>query len=299
MRHFFLIIALVAGFLAAPAQTDADKWFAYPTAPESLQPGRQRANFIVEHFWDRCPWKRAYSSTSAMEGALRDFAEFLPHASADTAHMAIAHLIEKTAKRPDDLAALLRMAEATFHSDTAFLFSDEVYTPFARAGANAKKLKPEQRKLYAAQLQVLESSSEGKTIPALTAARRDGSTFALNDTSSHASTYVFIFEVPGTSLGRMERVLFASNVAAGRLIDAGILKPILICAGQPDEQWWESTANLPASWSVGAIGNVSDYFDMRVTPAVYVVNPQMVIDRKLMPLGQLSANCEQLISTLR
>ncbi len=297
MRQFLLIIAIVAGFLVAPAQ--ADKWFAYPTAPESLPPGRQRANFIVEHFWDRCPWKRAYSSTAAMEGALRDFAEFLPHASADTVHMSISHLIEQTSKRPDDLAALLRMAEATFHSDTAFLYSDEVYTPFARAGANAKKFKTEQRRHYAAQLQILESSSEGKTIPALTATRRDGSTFELNDTSSQASTYVFIFEVPGTSLGRMERVLFASNVAAGRLIDAGILKPVLICAGQPDGQWWESTATLPSSWNVGVVSNASDYFDMRVIPAAYVVNQQMVIDRKLMPLGQLAANCEQLILNLR
>lgn len=296
MRRIFSIIICLAAVVGAMAQDD--KWFPYPTAPESLPLGRPRANFIVEHFWDRCPWKQAYSSTARMEGALRDFATFLPHASADTVHISIDHLIKESSKRPENLAALIKMAEATFHSDSATLFSDEVYMPFVAAGAGAKKLSPELRNRCAAELQVLQTSSEGQTLPAIAARRKDGSTFELNDTSSHAITYIIILEKPGDSMARFERVRFASNVAASELIGAGIVKPVLLCAGTATDDWWGTTATLSPQWSVGELADADKYFDLRFNPAVYVLDSDMRIERKLMPLSLLTANCEQILSNI-
>lgn len=294
MKQLFLLITLTLGAFCVFGQSET--WFPYPAVPESLPLGRPRANFIVEHFWDRCPWKTAYSSQAAMEATLRDFADYLPHASADTVHLSVNRLIEQTSKRHDDLAALLRMAEATFHSDTARLFSDEVYLPFARAGASAKKFKPELKQKYAREVRIIESSSEGAKIPAVTARRRDGSTFALNDITSGAATYVLIFEQPSDIAARFNRVRFASNYAVSELVDAGIIKPILICAAPADDAWWKSVASLPESWQVGEMTDAADYFDLRMNPAVYLVDEHMTVDRKFMPLNQLTANCETLIA---
>lgn len=297
MKQLVLVISLLIASLSSVAQTDT--WFVYPTAPENLPHGRQRANYIVEHFWDRCPWKQAYSSEASMTHAIEDFASFLPHASADTVHQSIQKLIDNSSKRPEDLAALLRIAEATFHSDTATLYSDEVYTPFARAGAKAKKFKPELKKKYAAQLQILESSSEGSAIPPLMAFRRDGSPFAINDSTAKAQTYVYIFEEPGSVLNRLDRIRFASNVSAEKLINSGILKPFLLCIEQPDDDWWDSTSGLSEAWSVGYLPKANEYFDLRQLPTSYIVDPELIINSKLLPINILTANCEQLISTLR
>lgn len=283
--------------MAAAAQTE--KWFTYPSVPETIPPGRQRANYMVMHFWDRCPWKNAYSSVSRMESALRDFAELLPHASADTVHLSINKLIKETSKRPADMSSLLRMARATFQSDSAALFSDEVYMPFAAAGASAKKLPAAERERCARELEVLRTCSEGQTLPSITATGRDGSTFALNDTISGAATYVIILENPDNTPARFDRVRFASNISAEALIDAGLLKPILIAAGTPGEAWWASTSSLSDKWAVGVMPDADRHFDLRLSPAVYVLNSSMQIERKLMPLNLLIANCEQLLRNLR
>lgn len=294
MKRYILAIICALTVLAASAQVNT--LFAYPTPPESLPLGRPRANYIVEHYWDKMPWKSAHTMPRKMEQTLREFAEFLPLASADTVHLSISRLISGATKKADCFKALMPMAEATFHSDTALLYSDEVYLPFAAEAARFKKLPAAERERYATQARIIETSSEGRTLPALTATGADGSTFQLNDTTCGAPTYVFIIESPEAE--SFDRVRFAANFAVRQLVDANVLKPVLIYAGKAPAQWWASVSNLPAQWSVGEMPDAAGYFDLRQAPAVYMANGHMQIISKWMPLGALIGNCEQLVKSL-
>lgn len=273
-------------------------WFPYPVPPESMPLGRARANYMVEHFWDHCPWKSAYSSTARMESAMRDFADFLPIAAPDTVHLSIAKLIKESQKKPADFEKLLLIAESTFNSDSAAIFSDEVFYPFVEAASTYKKFKAEQREPYSRKARIIATSSEGKTLPALKASRRDGSSFALNDTTSGASSYVIILETPGDAGGRFDRVRFSANVAARRLIESGLLKPILLSTVKANEDWWKSTENLPQEWEVGEMPEAGEYFDLRMRPAIYMLDPRMEVISKWMHMQLLINNCEQLVRYL-
>jgi len=268
-----------------------------PTVPDDVPLGRPRANYIVEHFWDKMPWKKAYTMPGKMEATLRNFAGLLPLAAADTVYLSINKLINGASKKAENFKALMPMAEATFHSDTAMFYSDDVYLPFARAAAAHKKLDKGERERYARQAQIIESSAQGKTLPGLQITRRDGSTFALNDTTSGAQSYVIIIETEES--GRFDRVEFAANIAARQLVTAGLLKPVLIYAGEARDDWWSSTDGLPEQWSVGQLPDAGDYFDLRVAPAIYMADPQMVVATKWMPMPSLISNCEHLIQTLQ
>lgn len=285
------LTTIIISFLALSAA--ADTWFPYPVAPESLPYGRPRANYIVELFWERCPWKSAYSSTARMEETIRDFATYLPHAQSDTVFMSIHTLIDNSQKRPSDFQALLNMAEATFYSDSATTFSGEVYLPFAEAGAKYKKFKPEQRAHYARQASIITNSQEGNSFPAVDAVDINGSKSALNDTAVGAETYIFFFERP--EAGRTDRVLFAGNISVRKLVEAGLVQPILVCAGEPDEAWWESTKRLPEGWKAVALPNANELFDLRNNPSIYLTDKSMKIVSQLMPLNLLKVNCEQLV----
>lgn len=269
--------------------------FPYPIPPESLPIGRQRANYMIEHFWDRCPWKMAYTDPAKMESTLRDFADMLPLAAPDTVHASIEHLIKQTQKKPADFATLMRLAEAVFNSDSAAIMSDEVYLPFVEAAAGYKKFKSDERDVYARKAQVMRSSSMGATLPPLTASLRNGEAYALNDTTSGAQTYVLIFETPGNAAARFDRVRFAANIAARRLIDAGLVKPLLIATTKANDDWWKSTDGLPEQWIVAEMPQAADYFDLRVNPAIYMLNGNMEVVSKWMPMSSLIANCEQLM----
>lgn len=288
------IIYILTASLTASAQANA--LFAYPVAPESLPVGRPRANYIVEHFWDAMPWKNAHTMPRKMEQTMREFADFLPLASVDTVHRSLNKLITGASKRQECFSELMRIAEATFHADSAILFSDEVYLPFARAASQFKKFSAERRAHYGSQARVIETSSEGSILPALSATRRDGSQFALNDTTSGAQSYVIIIETPDSE--SFERVRFSANHAVRQLADAGLMKPALIYAGKAPDRWWAAVKNLPANWNVGEMPDAAESFDLRQKPAVYLLNPQMQIVVKWMPLGLLVSNCEQLIQNL-
>lgn len=287
-RLLIYIIIAICGLTAS-----AETWFPYPTAPESLPLGRPRANYIVEHFWDRCPWKSAYSSRAKMQETLGDFAEYLPIASADTVFMSINTLIKNTQKKPADFATLLNMAEATFYSDTCQWHSDRIYLPFAQAGAIYKKFKPEQRAIYARQAEIINNSMEGNPVPQLAVTDINGKQAFLNDSTAGIQTYILFFERP--EAGRTDRVLFAGNLSVNKLVEAGLIQPILICAGTPDADWWESTKRLPAGWKAVTLSDAEKKIDLKMNPSVYLADRSMNIISRLMPLSLLRANCEQLV----
>lgn len=267
-----------------------------PAVPDGLQPGRERANYIVEHYWDKMPWKTAAQMPVKMETTLRDFAQLLPLAAADTVYASIDKLLKGAMKKPEVFRALMPMAEATFHADTALVRSDDVYLPFAKAAAKFKKLDSTERERYARQAQIIESSSVGKTLPPLMVTRRDGTTFALNDTASAAQTYVIIIETPES--GRFDRVSFAANIAARQLTEAELIKPILIYAGEAPEEWWNSTEGLQKQWSVGQLPDAAKYFELRALPEIYLADGEMTVVSKQMPMPALINNCEQLLQSI-
>lgn len=270
-------------------------YFPYPVPPESLPLGRARANYMVEHFWDHCHWKTAYASPARMQGALEDFADMLPLAAPDTMRMSVDKLIKESQKKPSDFASLMRMAERTFNSDSATIFSDEVYLPFVETAAKYKKFSEADRAKYALQARRIQSSAEGAVLPPLPAKDRTGHTVMLNDTTSGASSYVLLFEEPGDLDSRFSRVQLSANVAVNRLIAGGVLKPILVYAGTPDANWWKGTENLPQEWTVVEMPDARQYFDLRMRPSLYMLDRDMRVASKWLPLTALINNCEQLV----
>lgn len=288
---------LVVCWAMAAAGVAAKGIVALPEVPEEVPMGRPRANYIIEHYWDKMPWKTAHTMPRKMETSLRDFAQLLPLAAPDTVFLSVDKLLKGASKKPELMRALMPMAEATFHSDTALLLSDDVYLPFAQAAAKFKKLDAAERERYGRQAGVIASSARGRTLPAIMVTGRNGKEFALNDTVAGAQTYVYIIETPES--GRLERVRFAANVAARQLVAAGLLKPVLLYGGEATEDWWKSTEGLPREWSVGQMPNAAEHFDLRNTPAIYLTDKEMTVVSKWMPMSALITNCEQLIQALQ
>jgi len=291
----FLIFSITASLVHGK---DAVTYFAYPHPPESLPVGTPRANYYVEHFWDHCPWKSAFSSNRKMADAFMDYAEMLPLANRDTVFISIDRLIDKVKKRPENLLALTRMAEAAFYSDSAIIPSDEVYLPFAKAVAGHKKIKGADHDYFARQANVISHSQEGMTLPPAEIILSDGSTAVLNDTTCGAGEYVIIFDTPGSSAAMMARTRFAANIAARQLVDAGILKPIFLYPGTPDKSWWKNMATLPQSWTVVAMPSAPDMIDLRIQPTIYIADSSMRITKKFMSMPLLIAACEKIIQEL-
>lgn len=295
LRNLIISISMtLAGVCHSSAQ---DTYFPYPSAPDNLPSFRARANYLVEHFWDRCNFNNAFSAKAKMAGAFADFAGFMPHAAADTVHMAIDKLIDSVKKRPASLLSLTEMAEGTFYADTARFWSDELYLPFAKAAANNKKIPAEQRKKYAAQVKVLENSQVGMKVPALNATLRNGTSWNLDSISAPVS--VILFDTPGCIDCTMTRARLAANISAQALIDSGILQIAYIYMGEPTDAWRDNVSTIPQNWIVAACPEAEQYFDMRVVPAIYMLDENRTILSKHISLNQLIQRFETVTNQAR
>lgn len=279
-KLFFTIFLTVA---AAITVRGADTYFPYPTPPEALTTLSERTNYLVEHFWERCNLKSAFSSRAKLAGAFRDYVSFMPYASADTVHESINQLIDKVKGDKNNLLTLGEIAESALYGDSAEVLSDELYIPFAAAVAANKKIPAASRARFEHQARVLANSQVGAVAPALPFETIDGSK---SDLSKIESPYTLLFfNDPDCDDCALVKARLAADFSTRQLIDKGILKIVSIYPDSPSDEWKESAARYPETWVVGASEEADDTFDMRNAPVMYfldknrkIIAKNMVID---------------------
>lgn len=247
-----------------------ETYFPYPTPPEALTTLSQRTNYLVEHFWERCNLKSAFSSRAKLAKAFRDYVSFMPYASADTVHASIIELIDNVKNDKKNLLTLGEIAEATLYSDTAEVLSDELYLPFAKAIAANKKIPAAARARFEHQARVLANSQVGATAPALIFETPDGNK---SDLSKVESPYTLLFfNDPECEDCSMARVRLAADFNTRQLIEKGILKIVSIYPEDPSDEWRDNCQTYPASWVIGASSQADELFDMRHAPVMYFLD---------------------------
>lgn len=279
-KLFFTIFLTVAAAITARG---ADTYFPYPTPPEALTTLSERTNYLVEHFWERCNLKSAFSSRAKLAGAFRDYVSFMPYASADTVHESINRLIDKVKGDKNNLLTLGEIAESALYGDSAEVLSDELYIPFAAAVAANKKIPAASRARFEHQARVLANSQVGAVAPALPFETIDGSK---SDLSKIESPYTLLFfNDPDCDDCALVKARLAADFSTRQLIDKGILKIVSIYPDSPSDEWKESAARYPETWVVGASEEADDTFDMRNAPVMYfldknrkIIAKNMVID---------------------
>lgn len=270
MKHLFLTAILLLCAVACPLRSTAQETlFPYPTPPDTMQALQPRCDFIVSRFWDRCNFGTAFRSPERLEQAFRDWVFIMEHASADTVHASVDRLIEKFNKKGPETLALATMAETWLYGDSGMV-SEELYLPFARAAANHRKIAPAEKARFAAHVKIMESSSLGANVPDLEFIRPDGSRGTLADI--RGGSVLLFFNDPDCPDCNMARVRLGADYNARQLIDRGELIIVSIYPDEPDDQWRTAAAAYPSNWTVCAIPEADQYFDLRESPSFYFLN---------------------------
>lgn len=263
-------------YIVSPCSAQkADTYFPYPTAPDNLSTLSQRCNYIVYHFWDFCNFKSAFSSLPRMNAAVGDFLSFMPYASADTAHIAIDGLIDKVKKNPRHLLSLAKMAKGYLMSDTSTYISEELYLPFAKAVAGAKKVPSSEREVFAREARILENTMIGTRISDMKLTLPDGSQTMIS--ANTAPMMLLVFTGPDCSDCSLCRIRLSADYALNRMIKDGRLKIINVYVGPDGEQWKKWASDAPADWVTGRNEDAASMFDLSVMPTITYLNRRMEV----------------------
>ena len=272
-----IIISLLFIIATLPIYAD-DIFFQYPQAPENLTTLSQRANYVVEHFWDKCNLKSAFSSRDKMTKAFRDYITYMQFAAKDTTISSINNLIKTVQKTPKNMLTLGEIAEETLYGDSAMFWSDELYLYFANAVINTKKLSKAEKARYKHHSTVLTNSMVGSKLPNFTFTTPKGEKVEFD--SVNAPAIILFFNDIECADCQLAKVRLATNINLNKLIDNGVIKIVTIYPGEPSKEWETEVESYPNNWINGANENIYDMFDMRTSPTIYQLDDKHTIIAK-------------------
>ncbi|MDE5786817.1 MAG: DUF5106 domain-containing protein [Duncaniella sp.] len=282
IRNIFLLLS----FLACTLGAKAEGLFPYPIVPDSISTLTGRCDFQARHFWDFCDLKKVFSTRARVADEFRGYLEILQLATPDSAVAAVESFTKRLEKQPNDLLFLAEIAEAELYSDTAKVWADELYIPFARAVVNNKKVQKPYKARFRQQAEVLGNSLPGHKIPSLPFTRPDGSQGDVAADSARV-TLLFIND-PDCSSCRMARVRLSADVNTRELVNDGVLKIFAITPADPDENWKEEVSAYPAEWTVGAAPDMDMTLDLRGDmPVFYILDKNNKIRFKHLDIDQV------------
>lgn len=266
-----LILSLIVALTACSGLRAADgDIFPYPVPPEDMQTLGERCDYLVTHFWDRCDFKSAFSTKDKLNNTFGDWISFMPYATADSVHVAIERLLESVKKSGPHTLGIARMAESWCYSDTAFIFSEEIYYPFAKAAANHGKIKGDDKALFKKQVQIIENTYTDGRIKHLEYTTLDGQRHSLDETRTQIIILMFgDYESDNCALSRIR---LSADINATALIKAGLLTVINIQPSAAGDEWRGAASSYPADWVNGASADAAEYFPLRRSPEFYLID---------------------------
>lgn len=274
LTKIFLAIAAMgacAQSVVAQGSDGRHTYFPYPVVPESLQGITERSDYLMDHFWDFCNFKSAFSAKAKMQSAFNDYAAIMPFATSEKMNASVENLLKQVSKKPENLLAMAQWAEGMFYADSARMRCDECYLPFAKAAAGNKKISKAERARFEYHAKTLGGSQVGMTAPDFTYTTPEGKTGRLSDILQGAYVLIFIND-PGCDDCELARVRLGADISLDYLIDSGRMKVISIYPGDFNPEWVEQTRTYSPKWIVGACPDIDEIYDMRSTPTIYYLN---------------------------
>lgn len=262
----------------SPALLADDQLFQYPQAPENLTTLSQRTNYVVEHFWDKCNFKTAFSAKDKMAKAFRDYVALMQYASKDTTIASINKLIKVAQKKPQNMLTLAQIAEETLYGDSAIFWSDELYLLFTQAVIDTKKISKADKARYVHHTKILTNSMTGTTLPNFEYETVNGEKLQFD--SIKAPAIILFFNDIDCSDCQLAKVRLANDINLNKLIDRGIIKIVSIHPGEASDEWKAQASNYPQNWIVGACNDIYDMFDLRAVPTIYQLDDNHIIVAK-------------------
>lgn len=264
-----------------------DPLFEYPIAPEEISGFAEKCNWLAENFWNPLDVKTKEAVDQAkLNHAFQVYATTLQYADKERVTAAVDKLMKNLQKNPLLLYQMTKAAEETIYGPRAEFWIDELYARILRSALANKKFPKSKAVRYESQLKQLESTMVGSAPAHFDFQRPNGDAAQFFPMSTPT---IIIFGDPDCDQCRMGKLRMQSNVAFNKAVSDGKIN-VLFIVPDPDEGWQKELADFPKNWTVGASDTVSDIYDLREIPEVYLIGSDgMIANKHIGVLDAMSA----------
>lgn len=290
--YLFALIFVVPVVAMAQENTeeqnnDAPKTlFVYPQAPDTITSFQDRANYVIQRFWDNFNVSKPIVDVAAFDGAFQDYLNFFPHAHKTVVLNSIKSLMNKAQSNNANFLLIARCAEKNLYSSQAVFASDEAYMPFAEAVVKNKSIKKDIKEYYRQQIEKINQNMVGALCPELNVTGINGKKEKLSTLLGDKLTILFFNDGECFDCS-LERLRLSTNVNINNLIAEGNLKVVCIAPKKYNKEWAEDAKTWADNWTIVASDDADKVFDLRISPCIYMLNEEKKIAEKNVTVNML------------
>ena len=273
MRIFTLLMLTFILSTARMAGQDIilEPLFEYPEAPGELPDLESKSNYLVSNFWRQFDFDVSSVGQLQLNHAFHVYASAMPWANKPVVDDSVDHLIDKVKKKPGLLYQFCVAAEDALHGKNAEFWIDDVYLKFLDALSKNRKIAATSgagRMLC--HRMPLVNSQIGGDFPGLVV---KGSDAMEHEFTPSAGLSLIVAGSLSDSECRMARLRLDTDFALQKYISDKLLSVWLIVPERQDMSDEDMELSLcPASWVSGSCMGLEESLDLRMTPALYLVD---------------------------
>ncbi|GHT10169.1 hypothetical protein FACS189426_09970 [Bacteroidia bacterium] len=268
--------------------------FVLPEIPAALTAPKERANYLLNHYWDNFDFKDTtyIHLPDITEQAFVDYIDLLPHADKQMAAASIQNLMRKAEKEPTGamLRYFLTTTESYLRDPNSPMRNEELYIPVAQYITSsdsplltlAEKAPAEYHLKMMLKNRVGEKAADfSYTLPS----GKTGRMYAINS----EYTLLLFYNPDCHACAETISALAASEMLQS-LQQNGRLKILAFYPDKDLEIWKKKWADMPAEWINACDKNTivrdSELYDLKAIPTIYLLDRNKTVILKDADLRQ-------------
>ena len=272
------LLSLAVTGMSAQEQIVIEPLFEYVSAPDDMDGLQERSDYLMEHFWDPMNFKDKTSvDQNALNDAFKTYVAPMRFADATKVDASIAKLLSQISKNPVLSLQFAKAAEEALYGPRANYWHDGIFLRFIDIVMHNKGVKKERKLRYERLRTQLNNTLKGSVPPGFDYTTPDGKT-----AHYHPNGVITVIEFgdPDCDDCRMSKLKMETDVRFSSNVDKGKVNVLFIYA-DPEDGWEDKLKDYPSKWHVGASETVTDIYDLRETPSIYVIDREGKIAAKL------------------
>lgn len=263
--------------------------FALPTIPQAIADPKQRALYLVEHFWDNVDWSDD-SYLKQPEKLEASFANYLAVALSLPLNEVKSFLLTPLNKSKDGmLTFFINNYEKYLHDPNSPMLQEEYYIPILEWIKESPKVELEQQVAAEETLKIALLNRIGQKANDFIYLTQDGSAHHLKDV--HTPHTLLIFYVPGCSSCEKTIEAIKHDSTWREYVNKKCLNILFIYAEEDVFNWNKSLNIFPDFVQVGYNQDLQiitkPLYDLKASPSIYLLDNAARVELKDTNLNQV------------
>ena len=284
-RYISLLIACWFGLLSAVA--DSIPELPLPNVPTTLRTPTDRANYIIQHFWDAMEFGDTIRSHNRMfmEQNFSNFISVFPYAEEEARKHAVEILLGKAETDSTGYVLLKDVTEKYLYEPNSPMLSEEFYILFLERFIQSPILGEQGTLRLYRQLDAARKNRPGMTAADFAYTTREGNKTTLHLTNTDGELLLIFYD---PDCEHCKEVM--SELQAEKTLSDGSVKVLAIYSDEDHELWKRTAGLLPKEWTVGYDGGTlqeNGSYVLRAMPTLYLLDREKKVILKDVQPAQL------------